>query len=195
MKIKSKLTALAILSMGAQSAFADGGSELGMEQYQPKAYYEELTPIEEAILAGDSVKAGGSYFVFLAASSATPYESGYTTNYAGGGCMNAVGNGGTAWLDQNLNLPSGHSIGLMRFYYVDSTASDTTQAILFQMNGDGTFTSIDSVVSSTDTGAGSDFTTFTHVVDNTAGALIVRFEGVDDNLIEACGVRFVVNPN
>jgi len=109
--------------------------------------------------------------------------------------MNAVGNGGTAWLDQNLNLPSGHSIGLMRFFWNDSSAANTTQGILYQMNGDGSFTLIDSVASNTDTGPNSDFTTFTHVVDNTAGALIVRFQAVDNSQVSACGVRFVVNPN
>lgn len=151
---------------------------------------------QEELKAAADMKAGGTtYWVFTGASGASPYQSGYTYNYGGAGCMNASGNGGTAWFDQNINIPDGHTITFMRFYYNDADAGDTVAANLMIMNGDGNFTTIETRTSDTDTGFDSVGASMSYPVDNTNGALIVRYGLKDSTQVEPCGVRFVVSSN
>ena len=155
-----------------------------------------LHPLEIELLNKESnEKSVANYWVFLAASGANSYRSTQTYTYKGGGCINGEGNGGTAYMDLALQIPDGHNISFMRFYYKDSTNTNVVSAYLQKADGVGGSATIQTLISDTDTGFSSVGTAMAHVVNNTTGAYYLRFEAKDDVNISACSVRLVVQPN
>ncbi len=193
------LKSIAMMSLAASSITMAQQNESGEDWNTPQAVTSSVWDVElsnEELKAQEDMKAASTaYWVFTAASGATPYKSGYTYNYGGSGCMNASGNAGVAYLDQNINIPDGHTITFMRFYYNDSNAAMTTEADLFIMDGAGGFTTIANRESNTDSGFATVGSPMNHIVDNTNGSLILRYSLKNSSSVSPCGVRFVVYSN
>lgn len=139
--------------------------------------------------------ASGTYYVFVSAAGATAIRNEDTFDYSGSGCIYETGDSG-AFFDVNLQLPDGHLIRGYRYYYYDGSAS-SSNTILFQFHGDGTFTSIHDIVSSGDTGYGNIYEVLSggnHVVNNANGAYVIRFNSSEaGNNQRLCGVRLFMD--
>lgn len=156
-----------------------------------------LHPLELEILNNkpDTKGVVTNYWMFLTASGASSYDSSQTYVYKGGGCMSGEGNGSVAWLDQPLQIPDGHSINFMRFYFRDDTAGGTVSAHIQKADGEGGATNIQSLTSDIDTGYGSVGIVMSHIVDNISGAYYIRFGAEDNASLRVCGVRLVIQTN
>jgi hypothetical protein len=134
----------------------------------------------------------GSYNVFIAASGAAAIETEDTYVYSGSGCLHETVDTG-ANFDVNVHLPDGHIINGFRYYYDDSSASSSI-ATLYQMDGRGGITLMNTVTSTGDTGYGSLYETLPdgdHVVNNANGAYVIRFSSNEvGSTQKVCGVRF-----
>ena len=100
--------------------------------------------------------------------------------------------------DINLQLPDGHIIQGFRYYWNDTDA-DSTTARLWKFNGLGATSSLLAISSTGDTGYGQNYVALTggdHVVDNTTGSYILRFDGSGTGFTQRmCGVRlFMTQP-
>ncbi len=202
MKHLNKLIIVGIilsLSMSSHSQTIEADAIVGEENlsYENKNPKEELSDIE---LAASNNKGfgDGTYFLFIGASGASSTYSTADHAYAGGGCMQInSGSGLDGDFDLNLQLPDGHTIGGIRYFYYDDNAGNSSIS-LFKFDGEGGLTLLYSNFSDTDTGYGSVFTTPNPqpIVDNSTGSYTLRFNtSQDGNSQRVCGVRIVMLSN
>lgn len=191
-KTKFLLSMLSTMVVGASMAQEEADGQVGTYM-QTMDSVTKPTPLD-----GHTNEKGfdsGLYYLFFSASGASSNGSTLDYTYEGGGCMsqnNSILNGD---LDVNLQLPDGHSIRGYRYYWYDTSASSSA-ASLFQMDGQGGFTLIDSYDSTGDTGYGSFYSNLTdgdHVVNNTNGAYVIRFNSNENGSGQRmCGVRIAM---
>lgn len=191
-KNKILITMLSTMVVGASMAQEEADGQVGTYM-QTMDSVTKPTPLD-----GRTNEKGfdaGLYYLFFSASGASPNGSALDYTYSGAGCMhqnNSIANGD---LDVNLQLPDGHSIRGYRYYWYDSSAS-SSNAILFQLDGQGGLTTLDNYESTGDTGYGSEYNNLTggdHVVNNTNGAYVIRFNSNEDgNTQRMCGVRIAM---
>ncbi len=139
----------------------------------------------------------GNYRVLIAASGSSANYSTVDYTYGGGGCMYTSNNLQDGDLDINLQLPDGHTLLGFRYYWNDTDAGSST-ARLWKFDGLGGTTNLLNITSTGDTGFGSFYTALTggdHVIDNSTGAYVIRFDGGAGNTQEMCAVRlFIASP-
>ncbi len=196
MKYKSlkNLAVLAItgtLSTGVHAEESDG--QIGV-------YHQTMESVNKPVPNNDGQDPekgfeSGTYSLFFAASGASANGSALDYTYGGGGCMYQNSTISDGDFDMNLQLPDGHFIRGYRYFWNDTTAS-SSNAALFQFDGQGGLTVLENHSSTGDTGFGSFFEDFPGgdiLVDNTAGAYVIRFNSSENGPgQEMCGVRFVM---
>ena len=159
-------------------------------------YYSTMDSFNKPILhEEESVFKGfdpGNYFLFFSASSASANGSALDYTYGDGGCVyqkNHINNGD---LDINLQLPDGHIIYGLRYYFND-TSTLSSNVLLLKFNGQGGSTTLQNLSSTGDTGFGSIYQGIldgAHVVDNSNGSYVIRFNSHEDGISQKmCAVR------
>ena len=130
------------------------------------------------------------HYVRIAATTFVQHDSTNTWSYGGAGCIYKTG--GSDFFDVQVQVPDGVELDYLRVYFNDTDASHDARAILFAFDGAGGNLSIASAQSTGTPGFGSEGSGFfSHIVDNTAEALVVRinFLGATTSAVEICGVR------
>lgn len=164
--------------------------------------FQSNTTIKEAPLSNDedtlNQKAFGSgnYYLFVGASGANANHSGLGYDYYGAGCMETSASSNIdGGFDFNLNIPDGHMIDGVRFYFNDTNAVSDVVAYIFKFDGAGGATTIYSDFSETDIGFANIYDgTVDHVVNNTTGAYVLRFTTeANDNTNVVCGARLFID--
>ena len=133
----------------------------------------------------------GFYYALIPASGGSANYSTVDYTYGGGGCMYTSNSLVDGDLDINLQLPDGHTLLGFRYYWSDTDAG-SSDATLYKFNGLGSVTNLLNIASTGDTGFGSLYENLSggdHVIDNSTGAYVIRFDGGSGNTQEMCGVR------
>ncbi|MCX7545296.1 hypothetical protein [Marinicella gelatinilytica] len=181
------ITAMVSTSISAQSTVPDETIDITDQFTVTKVKYQDDNQDE---LSDKSFS--GTYHLNIAASGSVPIMSSdndYT--YANKGCFyaNVVG-----LFDVNIQLPGGHRINGIRYFYDDNSASSNSQVTLYRINQNtGTYSSLQSVTSSGSAGVYTSHyenISTPHFIDNANYAYVLRFQpgspGIDQIM---CGAR------
>lgn len=164
------ITAMVSTSISAQSTVPDETTNLTSQFNITKVKYQAEDEMPDKTF-------NGKYFLNIAASGSTPTEAtGDYDTFGSDGCLFL--NNVTGAYDVNLRLPDGHRIDLMRYYFKDGDTGGS-QAYLYRMDGDGTFSLLANVVSTGNSGTyTSEFVNLSpaHYVDNSRYSYVLRFD-------------------
>lgn len=194
-KIKSIFSA-AVLTFSATVVAEEIDGNAEKEIYQSDASIKEDSSIYGEDYPHEKGFAPGDYYLFVGASGATSTSSALDYNYGGAGCMQTASAGhADGDFDLNLQLPDGHEIIGMRFYYNDTNETSDVSARLAKFDGGGGATSIIYIKPSTSAGYGSTYLgNINHIVTNNDGYYIIRFNlESNDATNEVCGVRLFID--
>jgi hypothetical protein len=171
------------------------------------AQSSELTPVEGSdppapgspVSGSTKLKApvelealgAGTVYLHIAGSTFTPLYGATNPQYVYGGCTySASASSADAYYNFPLMLPPGSTITYLRFYYNDTSASDSSLRIR-QMDDGAGFSDIAIVSSSGSAGLGnSTVTGLNHVVDYVNYSYVLQFSAnVAGSSMQLCGAR------
>lgn len=116
--------------------------------------------------------------------------------YAYGGCTygDATATAGRVIYNLPVILPPGSTINSLRFYYKDTSASDSTIR-LREMDDGQNVVDIATVSSAGNSGYGNETVNFTHTVDYVNYSYVIQwYANVAGSTMELCGVRIGYTP-
>lgn len=192
--LKSMALASLFFSGIVSAEVSEADLPIGVKYYDKEAKSKADDPNAEDSLANRGI-GSGFYYLFLGASGAAVTNSNPTYAYSGGGCMQRNSGGVIDGdFDLDIQVPDGHEIQGIRYYFYDNSAGSSALAS-FKFDGEGGLTLLDSILSTGDTGYGNIYQAFTtpHVVDNITGHLVLRFNSNEDgNDQRLCGARIFI---
>lgn len=175
------------LSVVGVASIAAAGTPMGDGEV-PAVGATTAQPAPADIDAADSVLATFSYYNILG-SALRPRNSSNTYAYTSNGCLYVTGGNVSDRLQFPLLIPDDSVIKYLRFYFIDTNASDMTAWITRYAPGQSS-SDVSSVMSSGSAGVGSTLSAeITHAVDNSGNYTINVGWNANDTTQQICGVR------
>jgi hypothetical protein len=143
----------------------------------------------------DVAQAGTQYLHLSGSAFIQMYSDVEYTYYSGGCVYHSAGSASHTFMNLGLILPSGSRINSMRFYYYDTSATDSTLR-LRQMNDGDEWVDVASLDSTGTAGLSyRSISGLDYLVDYTNYSYVLQYQGnVIGNTMRFCGVRIGYTP-
>lgn len=194
--ITTLVAVLAIFSLAsvsrAQAPQPDQGTAPVVAEPGGDIRVESPGPVEDKL---DAAQAGIQYLHLSGSSFIQMYSDVEYTYYSGGCVYHSAGSAAHTFMNLGLILPAGARINSMRFYYYDTSATDSTLR-LRQMNDGDEWVDV-TTLNSTGTGGLSyrSISGLDYLVDYTNYSYVLQYQGnVIGNTMRFCGVRIGYTP-